>query len=104
MIPLMVRSQGDPNCKVVIVGECPSDIALHRGEIWNDTAGEELGKMLHEAGMLKSECYLTSVIKQRPPNGDLEEWFNKKTPHKCAQEIRDGISALREEIQAISPN
>lgn len=70
--------------------------------------------MLQEVGLMRSECYITNVVKQRPENNYLGNFiaFKKKliTPaHKplrdkhCLQPVHDGFNMLKSEIKNVNP-
>ncbi len=42
------------------------------------TSGNELARMLLTAGIIRSDCYATSVFKVRPPSGDIANWCVNK--------------------------
>ena len=72
--------------------------------------------MLHEAGIMRSECYLTNVVNGRPPNGQLKYWLPERkidikhgyhTQHHgkwVAPEILAGFEQLKAEIAEVNPN
>lgn len=62
----------------MILGEYPGEKDLEVGELFSGSSGDELTKLLSEAGIKRSECYITSVFKSRPPNGSLENWCVSK--------------------------
>ena len=76
--------------------------------------------MLHDAGIVRSECFLTNVARSRPFANDIGTWMcsTKKEAtdrgHDPAwswlegrlvhQTILDGINLLRKEIELVQPN
>lgn len=111
----MMPGIGPADARYLIVGDFPSEHDMIRAEPFSGPAGEELNRMLHEAGILRSECFLTNICRQRPPGkGDLEEWFvrKKKSPGEAWQAslggwaqapILDGLTLFRREIDLVKP-
>jgi len=69
---------GPKDAKIVIIGEAPGEHEERHGLPFCGTSGEELGKMMKEAGLEKAKCYQTLVFKHRPPEGKIERWCGGK--------------------------
>ena len=63
---------GPSNAKIMIVGNCYSDEDTRACAPFQGAAGMELSRMLQDAGILRSECYLTNVINSQPYGGRLD--------------------------------
>jgi uracil-DNA glycosylase family 4 len=63
----VVFGAGDPNAKVVFVGEAPGLNEDRQGVPFVGAAGQLLTKLLDSAGIDRSEVYITNVVKCRPP-------------------------------------
>lgn len=100
-----VPSSGPLNARVLIVGEAPGINEEQRGEPFIGSSGAELNKMLHEAGILRTECRVTNVCKYRPPGNDIKNFFLKHTKDSRIPGplIAEGIEELKEEINLIRP-
>jgi uracil-DNA glycosylase family protein len=59
----VVFSAGSPDAPLVLVGEQPGDIEDRRGEPFVGPAGALLDRALTEAGLDRSEAYLTNAVK-----------------------------------------
>jgi uracil-DNA glycosylase len=74
--------------------------------------------MMGEAGMKRSDCYLTNVVRSRPPGGETSAWIaSNKTEeavflsrggiryngHVIAPELYAGIMDLREQVEKQRP-
>jgi len=99
----------------MIVGEAPGEQEERQGTPFVGPSGAELNRMLHEAGIMRSECYVTNVCKVRPPGNQLSAFMAKAkkdiTPrHKllrdrwCTPEIHEGYAELLTEIEMVQPN
>jgi uracil-DNA glycosylase family 4 len=102
----MIKPYGDPKARIMLVGESPTRSEYYAGGIYHATSGKELTKMLHEAGILMTECYVTSVCRVPMPGTNTKmKYFSKMTklyqiPKK---EVTEGISKLKMEIEAVQP-
>lgn len=106
-MPAQVYPYGDEAARIMLVGEAPSRNEALSGKMYSSTSGKELGKMLHEAGLLLSDCYVTSVC--RVPIGGKQEtkrFFTKLT--KLYQvplpEVSEGLELLKKEIGRVQPD
>jgi uracil-DNA glycosylase family 4 len=66
-MPIQVRPSGPTDARVMIVGEAPGAEEERKGEPFVGASGHELTKMLHEAGIARSQCFITNVCRERPP-------------------------------------
>jgi len=69
-----VHSSGSKTAKIALVGEAPGETEESTGFPFMGSAGQELTRMLTEAGIARSDCYLTNVLSIRPPNNKLHEF------------------------------
>lgn len=110
-----VLPSGPIPARIIIVGEAPGAEEERTGSPFMGASGNELTKMLQEAGINRNECFITNVIRIRPPGNDLSSFiaFKKKdiTPNhtfirgkhvlRCVDE---GVNLLKKEILAVNPN
>lgn len=112
---MQIRPVGPAPAKIMIVGEAPGDREIMEGAPFVGTSGMELSKMLQEAGIMRSQCFVTNVIRIKPPGNDTNAFFSQKksdiTPqHKSVrdkmvlQPVIDGIALLQQEISMVQPN
>lgn len=66
------------NCRIAIVGEAPGEDEERSGKPFVGASGQELTRMLAEAGIIREECLLTNVFTTRPPGNNIYEWTLKK--------------------------
>ncbi|HOK29323.1 MAG: uracil-DNA glycosylase [Dictyoglomi bacterium] len=64
----VVFGDGNPNAKLLIVGEAPGYYEDKRGLPFVGSAGKLLDKLLEEIGLNRDKVYIANVIKCRPPN------------------------------------
>jgi DNA polymerase len=84
---------GDPNARVVLVGEAPGKNEDLKGEPFVGAAGQLLNELLAEAGLARDEVYIANVLKCRPPGN--------RNPEQA--EIETCTPFLREQIRVINP-
>lgn len=99
-----VKASGPLGAKIMIVGDFPGADDVMKIEPFQGTAGHELGKMLHEAGILRSECRLTNLLKYRPDGGSLDDVFDFKNKRPIGNTIPDACAELLKEIEQCKPN
>ncbi|OYX44151.1 uracil-DNA glycosylase [Candidatus Saccharibacteria bacterium 32-49-12] len=64
----LVMGEGDSNARVIFIGEAPGRLEDETGRPFVGAAGKILDQLLDSAGVSRSEVYITSIIKYRPPN------------------------------------
>lgn len=64
----MVFGEGDPNAKVMFIGEAPGRKEDETGKPFVGASGKFLDELLASAGLKRSQVYITSIVKFRPPN------------------------------------
>lgn len=89
----LVFGYGNPNAKVVFIGEAPGKNEDKEGRPFIGAAGKFLDEMLDNIGLKREEVYITNIVKYRPPNNrdPLPDKKNQFLPY------------LLEELEAIKP-
>jgi len=64
----LVYGVGNPNARLVLVGEAPGREEDLRGEPFVGEAGRLLDRILSAMGMQRADVYICNVLKCRPPN------------------------------------
>lgn len=111
----MIRPSGPCPAKIMIVGEFPGEKEILRSEPFVGPAGEEMNRMLQEAGIYRSQCFITNVIRLRPPGNDIGAFIAEKKRDitekhvyirnkACLPVVADGISLLKREIEMCRPD
>jgi uracil-DNA glycosylase/DNA polymerase I-like protein with 3'-5' exonuclease and polymerase domains len=107
--------------KVMLVGEAWGAEEERKGIPFVGASGLELNRMLQEAGMMRSDIYVSNLVNARPPENELAAWiFDKKAKYwkgrDCPKDFipfRDtkvaplfiaGLEHLKQEIAAVKPN
>ena len=112
---MQIRPTGPCPAKIMIVGEAPGEREVAEGQPFVGFSGQEMSKMLQEAGIMRSECFITNVVRIRPPGNDINAFIAQKKSDISAQHImmrdkfvlpvvRDGFELLKREIEMCQPN
>lgn len=98
----LVFGEGPTDARVVLVGEQPGDREDLAGRPFVGPAGRLLDECMHEAGIDRSECYLTNAVKhfKFEPRGKrrLHSRPNAGEVQACACWLGAEIDELRPEI------
>ncbi|MDX0618373.1 UdgX family uracil-DNA binding protein [Sinorhizobium medicae] len=98
----LVFGEGPTDARVVLVGEQPGDREDLAGRPFVGPAGRLLDECMHEAGIDRSECYLTNAVKhfKSEPRGKrrLHSRPNAGEVQACAWWLGAEIDELRPEI------
>ena len=84
---------GNPNARVLIVGEAPGKNEDLQGEPFVGAAGKYLNELLGIAGLAREDVYIANVLKCRPPGN--------RDPR--VEEIERCTPYLREQTRTIDP-
>lgn len=102
---------GPQPASILIIGEAPGEQELAMGQPFVGASGQELTRMLTEAGIARASCRVTNVTPHRPPNNDISHFFGKKSSgfqpvggRYPSKEITEGLELLRQEIESTAPN
>jgi uracil-DNA glycosylase family 4 len=112
---MQIKPTGPCPARIMIVGEAPGEQEVHRGEPFVGSSGMELNNMLKEAGIMRSECFVTNVIRVRPPANNLDNFIARTKSAITGQHllirdkfvlpvVRDGLELLKREIEMCRPN
>ncbi len=63
-----VPGEGDPEAKLMFVGEAPGAEEDRQGRPFVGASGKFLAEMLASIGMSRGDVYITNIVKYRPPS------------------------------------
>ena len=86
---------GNPNARLVLVGEAPGREEDLKGEPFVGEAGQLLDRILLAMGLQRQDVYLCNVLKCRPPN-DRDPLPEEVAP--CEAFLIRQIAAIRPEV------
>lgn len=112
---VQVHAVGPTSARVMIVGEAPGEQEVAKGEPFVGASGMELSRMLHEAGILRSACFITNVCRERPAGNDVGAFIPSRKKditadhvqvrdRMCLPVVREGLDLLKREIELVRPN
>lgn len=93
-----VNGEGPVSATIAVVGEAPGFHEDMEGRPFVGRAGVLLSSLLASAGISRSDCYLTNVVKYRPPDNDLRRL------NEIAVSLSDSVEELHEELRDVGPN
>ena len=93
-----VRGEGPLHAKLMVIGEAPGFDEDREKRPFVGASGRLLNKLLHEAGIDRSQCYVTNVVKVRPPDNKFERL------REYGLSPVDFLPELWDEIRAVRPN
>ena len=64
----LVLGDGNPDAKIVFIGEAPGKAEDEQGLPFVGASGRFLNEMLDAAGLVRGDVYITNIVKYRPPN------------------------------------
>src|SRR3990167_7179663 len=70
---------GPKDAKIVFIGEAPASFEFAKGEPFVGPAGGIFDHCLHAAGLIRSQVYITNLIKTRVKS--IDSYFNQRTAH-----------------------
>lgn len=89
----VVPGTGNPNARVMLVGEAPGKNEDLQGKPFVGAAGNNLSHLLELAGLTRDDVFIANVLKCRPPSN--------RDPHP--DEIQVCTPFLRDQVRAIGP-
>ena len=93
----LVFSDGDPNAKVMIIGEAPGKDEEREGKPFIGRAGRLLTGTLEKLGWQRGDFYISNIVKYRP----ADELGGNRTPTE--EEITKFRPAIEKEIAVVDP-
>ncbi len=91
----LVFGDGDPNAKLMFVGEGPGADEDAQGLPFVGKAGQLLNNMIGAMGLKREEVYIANVVKCRPPQNRTPEPDEANT---CSPFLFQQIDAIRPEV------
>jgi uracil-DNA glycosylase len=89
----LVIGAGNPDADIVFIGEAPGKREDEQGIPFIGASGKFLNEMLASIGLLRSDIFITNIVKYRPPNN--------RDP--SPQEKKDFLPYLQRQLEVIAP-
>lgn len=105
----IVNACGPKDAKIMLVGEAPGAQEAKQGKPFVGPAGKLLNECLRYAGINRQECYITNVIKERPPKNNIKPFINLSADSPISgtsmgERAIEYIEMLEQEIRTVDPN
>lgn len=91
----IVFADGDPNARLMFVGEGPGADEDASGLPFVGKAGQLLNNMIAAMGLKREEVYIANIVKCRPPGNRTPEFIEATT---CSQFLLQQIDIVHPEI------
>jgi uracil-DNA glycosylase family 4 len=91
----IVFGDGDPNARILFVGEGPGADEDMKGTPFIGKAGQLLNNMITAMGLKRQEVYIANIVKCRPPGNRVPEPVEANT---CTPFLFEQIGIVRPEI------
>ena len=90
-----VPGEGDPNARLLIIGEAPGKSEDELGRPFVGRAGKVLNEVLTEVGINRNEVFITNIIKCRPPRNRVPK---KNEVVACSEYLKKQIEIIEPEL------
>jgi uracil-DNA glycosylase len=91
----IVFGDGDPNARLMFVGEGPGADEDAQGLPFVGRAGQLLNNMINAMGLAREQVYIANIVKCRPPQNRVPE---PDEAHTCSQFLFRQIDVIRPEV------
>ena len=91
----VVFGEGDPQARLMFVGEGPGADEDESGRPFIGKAGQLLNNMITAMGLQREDVYIANIVKCRPPGNRTPEFVEATT---CSQFLLRQIDIIRPEI------
>jgi uracil-DNA glycosylase family 4 len=91
----IVFGEGDPNARLMFVGEGPGADEDAQGRPFVGRAGQLLNNMIAAMGLKREQVYIANIVKCRPPQNRTPEPVEANT---CSQFLFRQIDVIRPEV------
>ena len=95
----MVFSTGNPEARLMLIGEAPGYQEERQGEPFVWPAGQKLNDILKAMGISREEVYISNIVKFRPATPKQTTNNRKPTP----EEMASCMPFVRAEIEIVKP-
>lgn len=90
-----VFGEGDPDARLMFIGEAPGENEDLQGRPFIGKAGELLTKMINGMGLARDEIYIVNIVKCRPPDNRVPSSDEVAT---CTPYLERQIELVRPEV------
>jgi DNA polymerase-1 len=103
----LVNDAGPSDAKIMLVGEAPGEVEERTGIPFTNEegAGRILNGALTQAGLKRSDCYITNVMNYRPPQNNFDTFYKDTKKRKDPTDaLLEGRRVLLDKVISLQPN
>lgn len=97
----LVFSTGNPESKIMFIGEAPGQEEEVQGEPFVGLSGQLLTKVINAMGLNRDDVYISNIVKYRPKIDGGRQGASNRKPSNV--EVEKSIPFIFEEINIIQP-
>lgn len=103
---MFVKTTGPATAKIFLVGEAPGEYEDSSGKPFSPSgnSGRMLDQLLDQAGLVRQECLIGNVAKERPPGNKIGFFFEDSKCTIPKPIMKKWIEYLKKEIETYKPN
>jgi uracil-DNA glycosylase family 4 len=101
---MIVPTTGPVTANIMLLGEAPGETEDRVGLPFQGPAGRTLNTLLNQAGIIRSQCLIANVARERPPSNKIEHYFLDKKCTIPKPRMIEWIGQLKKEIESYRPN
>ena len=99
----IIPGTGPLDAKIAIIGEAGGAYENAQLKPFVGPAGTVLEQCLHAAGLIRSECYITNVVKWQPKGNDISPYFDSAKGRFTTAGL-ECVATLQEELEQCGAN
>lgn len=102
---ILVGPTGNPSSLIAFIGEAPGAQEAQMGRPFIGAAGQLFDKLLSAIGIIRSNTYITNVVKERPAKNDIKQFIDISSRKvKATKEYYTYEKALYAELRQVKAN
>ena len=101
---MFVKTTGPVTADIMLVGEAPGEMEDRTGLPFKGRAGTTLNTLLSQAGIIRPQCLIANVARDRPPANDIKHYFLDKSCKIPSPRMLEYVTLLQKEIEDYKPN
>lgn len=101
----IIPGEGNKDAKICIIGEAGGEYERRERRPFVGPAGTVLDQCLHAAKLTRRDCYITNVIKVKPPGNDISPYFSESPKRSSfTPAAQEWLDILYEELNGCTAN
>lgn len=102
----VIPGEGSKTAPICLIGEAGGSEENRQLRPFVGPAGTVLEACLHAAGLMRSDCYITNVVKLQPRSNDISPFFQENQQGRWwfTELGQRAVAELHEELQSVRSN